>query len=453
MSMTLPDPLLSRLSDFVAFHMGLSFPRERWEDLEKGIQQAAQDLQADDLPEFIQNLISSKPTPDHVNALAQRLTTGETYFFREGISFKVLEEKALPNLIRQRRAEGKRLRLWSAGCCTGEEPYSLAILLDQLLPDLPEWDIVIHATDINVRFLETAVEGRYGAWSFRGVPMKIREQYFQPASSGTLRIVPRLRRLVRFSCLNLADDNAGPPGSDPGLMDVVVCRNVLMYFVPEQARHLSRKLFASLVDGGWLLVGSAEASQTLFQQFITVGYPGAILYRKPDPPEHPPVIQARTENLDAPPPRQVTQPTAMKATPSYAPAAALIGRIHADRGRLHEALRWFERAVALDKVNPVYRYLKAMVLQETERVHEAVGAFQQALYLDPGFVIGHFALGSICRRMGRHAESERHFRIALSLLEACKPDDLVPESDGLTAGRLMEIIRAMPPQERRASEQ
>src|SRR5713226_6708028 len=186
--------LLSQLSEFVAAQMGLHFPRERWRDLERGIGSAAREFDFKDAQECLQWLISSPLTRSQIGILARHLTVGETYFFREKRSFEVLEEHVLPELFRARGDADLRLRVWSAGCCTGEEPYSIAMLLDRLIPNPEKWSVTILATDINPRFLRKAAEGVYREWSFRDTPAWVRGRYFKRRSDGRFEIKPHLRK-------------------------------------------------------------------------------------------------------------------------------------------------------------------------------------------------------------------------------------------------------------------
>ena len=142
----------SQLSQFVAQTMGLHFPPERSADLQRGVAKAARELGFEDTATCVDRLLSDLPTAAQVEVLASHLTVGETYFFREKKTFEVLAAEVLPEIIRSRRGREQRLRLWSAACCTGEEAYSLAILLRETLPDYAEWHVTITATDINGRF-------------------------------------------------------------------------------------------------------------------------------------------------------------------------------------------------------------------------------------------------------------------------------------------------------------
>ncbi|MCI0527981.1 MAG: hypothetical protein L0Y56_11145 [Nitrospira sp.] len=200
------EDLLSQLSEFVAAQIGLYFPRKRWHDLERGIRSAAREFSFKDIESCIQWLVSSSLTKGQIEILASHLTVGEIYFFREEKSFAVLEKQVLPAWIRSRQGTERRLRIWSAGCCTGEEPYSIAILLNKVISDWKDWNITILATDINPRFLQKALDGVYSEWSFRGTPAWVKERYFKRTRDGRFEILPPIKKMVTFSQLNLAED-------------------------------------------------------------------------------------------------------------------------------------------------------------------------------------------------------------------------------------------------------
>ena len=206
MQPVLPDPLVARLSDFLAQQIGLHFPKERWSDLKRKIAAAAPAFGAPDAESCAQRLLSAPLTRNQIEILASHLTVGETYFLREKKSFDLLEQQIFPELLRARAGAERRLRVWSAGCCSGEEPYSLAILLDRLIPGFRDWNITLLATDINPEFLRKAADGVYGEWSFRDAPAWLRERYFKKRKNGRFEIDPHIRNRVTFSYLNLAED-------------------------------------------------------------------------------------------------------------------------------------------------------------------------------------------------------------------------------------------------------
>ena len=170
--------LLSQFSEFIASRTALHFPRERWNDLERQAVSAAREFGFADTESFIQWLTSSAVSREQIEILASHLTISETYFWREPQVFDALMEHILPQLVRLREGSGKLIRIWSAGCSTGEEPYSIAIALQRVIPDLEKWKITILATDINPRILQKANAGLYGKWSFRNSPPWLKDQYF-----------------------------------------------------------------------------------------------------------------------------------------------------------------------------------------------------------------------------------------------------------------------------------
>lgn len=466
---TLPSLLLSQLSEFVAAQMGLYFPQERWGDLERGITAAAPDFNFPD-GESCAHWLLSAPLTRHMNeVLASHLSVGETYFFREKQSLGILEEHILPMLLQSRRQNERRLRIWSAGCCTGEEAYTIAILLDRLIPDIKEWNITILATDFNPKFLRKAAQGMYGEWSFRDAPVWLRERYFAQGKDGRFEILPRIRKMVTFSYLNFADDVYPSLLNNTSAMDVIFCRNVLMYFTAQRAKQVTGNFHRALVDGGWMIVSPTEASNTLLSSFTPVEFPGAFLYRKMENVESQvrnlklrvgerQVPQSFWETEAVPPlvPIAQTEPVVAAAYIRVAQADQLLppqpderetpsrmARSCANQGQLSEALEWCEKAITVDKMNPLHHYLLGTILQEQGQHDIAIRSLMRALYLDPDFVLAHFALGNMHQSQGRYREAQRYFGNVLALLHKHPQDEILPEADGLTAGRLVEIVTSL----------
>src|SRR5688572_4470373 len=280
---TLNATVRRRLSDLVAERTGLHFPPERYPDLERGLAEAAAASGFATSGEYASWLLSTELAAPELRSLASHLTIGETYFFRERPAFDALASQILPQIIARRRAGERRLRLWSAACSTGEEAYSLAILAHQLLPDIEDWQVSVLGTDINPRFLARAQAGIYGEWSFRDTAPELRERYFERLDDKRYEIKPALRRLVTFAELNLAADSFPWLATDTNAMDVILCRNVLIYFTPEHTRALVEKLRRALLDDAWLIVSPAEYSQAVFAEFTATNFPGTVLYRKRTP--------------------------------------------------------------------------------------------------------------------------------------------------------------------------
>lgn len=477
MTINISDNLLSRFSEYLSARMGLFFPVERRRELEQGIRSAARDFCLGDAESCVHWLMSSPLAKNQVEVLAKYFTVGETYFFREKRSFEILEKRILSDLIQSRRGKEQSLRIWSAGCSTGEEPYSIAILLSKMIPDLRNWNVNILATDINPLFLQKALEGVYSQWSFRDVPPLIKERYFKEAERGRFGILPHLKSMVKFSYLNLAEDEYPSFLNNTGMMDVILCRNVLIYFTPEQKEKVIKNFYRSLVDGGWLMVSPAETLHVQSSQFVPVNFNGAIFFKKEQRETIPeqdcqsaaPLFMLNTLNVlpeqqknQKPPQNLYAEALMLYDLGRYAEVerqllenysgnewclsgkiTALLARSCANQGKLAEALEWCEKAVAAEKLNPGFHYLHATILQEQGQAEEAVIALKRALYLDQNFVLAHFSLGNVTRQQGRTKESDKHFNNAIRLLSGYSQEDILPESDGITAGRLLEIIASM----------
>ncbi|MBC9210102.1 protein-glutamate methyltransferase, partial [Roseomonas aerophila] len=212
-------------------------------------------------------------------ALEAEITIGETFFFRYAEQFAALRQTILPQLLERNRAT-RRLRIWSAGCANGSEPYSLAILLHELLGDaLPDWRITILGTDLNEASLAAAREAVFSPWSLRSLPAELRERDFTAEGRGW-RLRPRHRAMVRFQRHNLLDLLEPGAALEMNEFDLILCRNVLIYFHPETVPQLVRALAERLVPGGWLLLGHAEP-QPGFARFLRpVSLPGTAAWHR-----------------------------------------------------------------------------------------------------------------------------------------------------------------------------
>lgn len=449
----LPESLLVQLRDLLATQIGVDFHGNGWTDFEHRIALAAKDTSIEDVHDYVSQLFSAPLSQSQIEILARHLTVGETYFFREKQSFDTLANYVLPELLRKRELTHRRLRIWSAGCCTGEEPYSIAILLDRLLPHQENWDIRIVGTDINSDFLQTARRAVYSEWSFRGTPEWVRNEYFKKKRNGQFELLPKIRERVQFAYLNLADDNYPSPYAHTNHWDAIFCRNVLMYFSNEQASRVVDRFRHTLNDGGLLLVSPAETSTTLFKGFSLVNYPGAVFYHlglprvqhqavpsQPNPPQ--PVQKAATNPSK---PLRATKSAIIQheTTTEDAGKLACKARRCADEGQLSEAAQWCAKAIAAEKMNPAHYYLLATIEQERGMIPAAIQALQRTLYLDQDFVLAHFALANLRFLEGRFNDTRRHLATVHRLLSNHPADEPLPESDGLTFGRLGEIATTL----------
>jgi chemotaxis protein methyltransferase CheR len=276
MNAELSDDLYLRFRELLLTRCGLYYPERKRTDLAHGLSLALSATDHQDIAELYADAVAVGPAWETI--LAQ-LTIGETYFFRNGSQFDALRERIVPEVL-ARRAALRTLRLWSAGCATGEEPYSLAMMLSDLLPNDHSWHVSILATDINPVFLTHAREALYGGWSFRETPDALRDRFWT-GEQGRWRLQPEIRRMVNFARLNLAEPCYPAITNGTCALDIIVCRNVTIYFDEATTRQVAERFYAALAPGGWLIVGHAEPQASVYHQFEVRNFPNTVVYRKP----------------------------------------------------------------------------------------------------------------------------------------------------------------------------
>ncbi len=360
--------------------------------------------------------------PAELQQLIEGLTIGETYFARIPPQMRALRELVLPSLL----ARGdRRIRIWCAGCSTGEEPYTVALLLRKLLP--PEttgsWDIRIVGTDINGAALEAAREGRYGARSVSLVDEADLQRFF--TRDGTSwRVGDELRGLVEFRQHNLTIDDPPAPR-----LDLILCRNVLIYFAKSTMLDVVDRLHSGLVPGGWLLLGHSETLWRLYDGFELVRHDDAFQYRRR--PAEPAVVR-RPPPLRRPLAMPQRQPDPMEeirdaiASGAYA-AAAELAAAHVTRRPLLAELH----------------YLHGLALVETGADEQALVALRRAAYLDPDSGFAQFLLAVVLGRLGHSAEASRAYGAAAHALSGRGPDERVSELGGRRVDDLAGMCRQL----------
>ncbi|GLS42179.1 CheR family methyltransferase [Methylobacterium brachythecii] len=404
-------------------------------------------------------------------ALEAEITIGETFFFRYAEQFVALRERILPALI-EARGDGRTLRIWSAGCSTGAEPYSVAILLHELLgADLADWDIAIVGTDISAAALATARAGEFGRWALRTMPAEDRTRWFQPIAAksgatreGGYRLRAKFREMVRFERGNLMGLIDGSLPATFAGFDLILCRNVLIYFSADHVIGMMRGFADRLRQGGWLLIGHAEPNPTFDAWLTPMALPGTAAYRRKDEPLLGDDPQRRPAWNDAFIFTEVqTVPTLADAetTPPSIAAAAHITipeitpkprvsspvdllpqiRALADAGETGEAWRLLVEALKADPTVAALRYYEALLARDLGREAEAERAFRGALFLDRDFAMAHLHLGLLLSKQGRRAPAIRALDNALRLAQGLPPDEALPEGDGVTAGELTATVR------------
>jgi chemotaxis protein methyltransferase CheR len=211
-------------------------------------------------------------------ALFDSVTTNETSFYRSPPQIQAFQEKVLPDIIaRKDKQQDPQLRLWSAGCSTGEEPYTMGIVIKEVLNDrCPNWDIKIVASDISEKALRSAKAAMYSDYSLRSVPPEVKQAFFIP-DGGSYRIIEDVHSLVDLQYLNLNDVKRVQVMKG---FDIVFCRNVLIYFDDSARKRFVSQLYDSLNHGGYLFIGHSESLHNISRAFKLVHFPGALGYKK-----------------------------------------------------------------------------------------------------------------------------------------------------------------------------
>lgn len=264
--------------DTIYNHCGIYFDDESKYLLEKRLARRLTTLGIASFREYYQYLKYNRKKDQEMMDIMDILTTNETYFFREAFQLKAFTDEIIPELIRKKTKENSRsIRIWSAGCSTGEEPYTIAMLLNDL-PGMHGWKLEIVGTDISQRVLQHARRGVYGKSAFRSTDQSYVERYFHEQEDG-LRISEKIRELVTISHLNLFDSHRMMM---LGRMDLIFCRNVIIYFDLAAKKRVVESFHNSLSEGGFLLLGHSESLMNITTQFTLRHFKNDMIYQKPE---------------------------------------------------------------------------------------------------------------------------------------------------------------------------
>lgn len=496
-----------KISKYISDNLGLYFALDRQSDLERGLSYAAQQAGFHDLKPYVDFLLNTPAQKEHVNSIAVYLTIGETYFFREPRIFDILKYTIFKELLQK----NQKIRIWSAGCCSGEEPYSIAMAVDEFFPEERKNDVIILGTDVNTEFLKRAAAGIYSEWSFRSVKPDIKRKYFTKTADNKYQIIPRIQKMVSFNYLNLIEDTYPSILNETNAMDIIFCRNVLLYFNKEGIKRVTDNFFNALVEGGWLIPGMSELSHVSNPKLTSIHFNDAILYRKLkelskqtkeinipedniseviknivqenktlsgknnfgkelhkdlrkpllDKQKNKNNISKGTEKANAGIIYSFLQAQKFYHSGEYRESAevfeflfnnkmllkseidqsyVMISKCYANLGNIKKAMLWCRQGLDSNRLNSILYLLLCNLLQEEDNIVEAIDAAQKAIYLDPDYVMAHFTLGSIYRRQNNKKEASRHMNSALTILKRMGDNETVEGSEGLSAGRLKDII-------------
>ncbi len=270
------------VAEWARKHLGVHWDPSAESEIRLKLVLAAQAEGFEDVEGFVRHVLNELTPADRRRILASVFTVGETYFFREPAVLETFKAEILPKILGYREECGQsRLYLWSAGCSTGEEAYTLAMILKEALRERPGWDFSVLATDINEKALETARQGLYRPWSFRKpLPMAYSKYLVRQGEENLWRVHDDIKRHTTFSVLNLAADAYPSLWTKTTDVDAIFCRNVLMYFDPKTRTEVLRRFSGALNKAGWLVLSASEIHTASSDSWDSVRYPGAIFLRK-----------------------------------------------------------------------------------------------------------------------------------------------------------------------------
>jgi chemotaxis protein methyltransferase CheR len=455
------DPLplehFIRFRDLIEERCGIHFDESQRLSLSASLRARMQQLGLTRIEDYDDRL-RRRSVDDEFRALINLVTITETCFFRDPAQFRLLRRHILPTMLAERSAQSNRtLRIWSAGCSTGEEAYSIAMTLQDMgvARAYPDWTFEIVGTDLNTEVLEVARRGVYAARAVRNVEGECLRRNFD-ADGPRFRLHDDIKRCVRFEYGNLRQASTAWPSGER--QDVVFCKNVAIYFQPEVTRRVVRGLHEVLTDGGHLLLGHSESLWHMADQFSLIEHDGAYCYRKgaahagADERVHVRASsRARSTKRAAPRRARLFAPqtapapadassiadgvtegeyerclaalragewslaeTAVEALvrscPTFVPAYLLLGGLCVHRGRYDEALTQAESVLRLNDLEARAHMLVGMIAARRGRQEEALQALRRALYLDDSLALAHFWLGNLYRDRGELERACREYR-------------------------------------------
>ena len=441
----LEDADFARLRLLLSRTAGLVFDDSRRESLAYSVRERLRATGTGSVPEYL-DAVGEPGSPER-QALIDEVTIQETHFFRNPPQMRALRSAVLPELLRHAESRGRRLRIWSAGCSTGEEPYTVAMMLRELLPSTAGWDVKVIATDISEGALAAARSATYGPRAVQLASPADVARFFTAAPDGRVQVRQEVRDLVELRHHNLVAD---PPPEDG--LDLVLCRNVTIYFSRDTTRELMGRLHGGLRDGGYLLLGHSETLWQVSEDFRLVaigsGDSAAYVYRRLDGPgdrrsvlpdrrteQELPLAaerrraQRREARVDVPQQAVPPEPAVEDAVPAVRDALA--------QGRYADAARLARLAGDADPLRADVHYLLGLALVNQGLDAEAQPPLRRAVYLDPESGLAHFLLAGALARTGDATAAAREYRAAaLALVRQDDGDGSAPELGGRSAREL-----------------
>jgi chemotaxis protein methyltransferase CheR len=425
--------------DLIEERCGLRFDDSQRASLSASVSARMQQLGVASQDEYVDRLRgdASRLVEAELKNLLNLVTVTETCFFRDAAQFHLLREHIIPTLISERTAKGdstRSIRIWSAGCSSGEEAYSIALTLEDMGVHViyPGWTIEIVGTDLNTKVLEKARTGVYSPRAVRNIEGRLLNLYFKRCGE-SYALNDEVKRYVTFEYGNLTQI----PMPSTGPQDVVFCKNVTIYFRNDVTRKLIRGLHDTLAPDGYLLLGHAESLWQMSEGFTLVEHERAFCYRKSTNVAQASGNAAAAQERRGPAVKRALKAKGVKrvardmarvsedynlclaafragdwdraeaalsalvaSCPTFVPGLLLLGGLYANRGRFDEAVGQAESVLRVSDLEPRAHLLLGMIAARQHRPEQALQSLRRALYLDDSLALGHFWLGNLYRDRG-----------------------------------------------------
>lgn len=382
---------------------------------EKKITRISIELGYKHLDSFIESLKNNQNSLGVLQVLAREFSVGESYFFRDPQFFDYLEQTIIPQIIHKNE---HTLSIWSVGCSGGEELYSIAMILKNTIPDIGMWNLYLLGTDINPHAIYKAKEGVFNDFSFRKIPKQYMS-FFKPIDH-KYQIDPLIKKMVSFKYHNIIKEPYSllPPNGQG--FDLILIKNVLIYFEPQNAKAVVKSLFSFVKEGGYLTTTPAEYGMGIFN------FPHSVCSQRGYS-----IQKVSAQNVELPLPA-VENSFEENLPDSYEEIVT-----HLVESIPEDVSEKISEESLLDKNLYYYNALKLLELGEYKM---AKISLRQALYLDKDLVMAHIVLGNILIKEGKIKSAMKQIDNAKSTLQRMQPQELVELSDGIMASDLLSMI-------------
>ncbi len=448
------DTLLESFSSLIVSQTGIRVRNHDIQTLKQKIQTRVKALRLNNAANYYA-LLSEGATPAAAKewkVLSSLITTGESYFFRDQGQIKLLRDHILPDIIQARHKQP--INVLSAGCSTGEEIYSVAILLQELTPNT---SLSLLGIDLNQDAIDKAKRAVYSNWSFRGVDPALQARYFRQTPDGW-ELRPQIKSMVTLRCANLIQDTIPMYGHQT--VDLIICRNVFIYFEADKIAWVLEKFAHIMRPGSYLLTGHTELHDQNIQQFETLSFPESVVYRMPDPqstpvlpplPSSPPLAPTLPDHWlqpaqDAFNRYQYTEAiqliqVGLNLNPNDLEALALLTQAYANQARYQEADTICHQMLELNPTSAVALNLLAQLAEDQGDYSTAKDYLRRVLFLDPDSIPAYIDLLNLHVNDGETEQAERLLLTVKTMLAAHSPHTIIPYRQGVTVAALTEHVQ------------